>query len=490
MSGLGWIVALVAGASGAETLSLDQAVREAIERAPAVQEAVRTLEASDAGVILAHGGFDPQLSVDGGWNRSLSRQRFGQFPDPFRITSDGWDAGMTLSGMAPTGTSATFDMRMRQSTATVSLDGEDNSVLDQLFGSDQEQKTFQPSFSFSLSQELLKGIRLKSGLAQVRQAKEARTLSALQLDQARQQAIADTSRLYWTWVYRDQVARIERQGVATAEEALRVGQARVDAGRAAPVERTRLQAALVQATVEAITAENEAARARDDLLVTLGRPPGQEVDPSSVPGDVPAVALDLAQATAEARTGSLDVLVALAQVDQARSALADAKHAMLPQLTASLNGSLQGFDDTSWADSFVWLETMLPSVGVRGTLNVPLGNRAATGDKRRAAAELERAEVSAQRVVDQVSVSVAAQVRTLRTARTQVELADANLRLSEETLSAEQARYDAGRALLQDVLEAREQVERTAAEAVRARTDFRVAEVELKRLQGRLVDGL
>ena len=78
------------------------------------------------------------------------------------------------------------------------------------------------------------------------------------------------------------------------------------------------------------------------------------------------------------------------------------------------------------------------------------------------------------------------QVRALSTARRSVELADANHRLAEETLRAEEALAEVGRAIQKDVLEARTEVARTRAEAAKARTDYRLAQTELLRLQGQL----
>ena len=64
-----------------------------------------------------------------------------------------------------------------------------------------------------------------------------------------------------------------------------------------------------------------------------------------------------------------------------------------------------------------------------------------------------------------------------------------NFWLVREILQAEEARHEAGRVLLQEVLEARVQAQRAEAEAVRTRTDFRVAEVEFRRIQGLLGTG-
>ena len=67
-------------------------------------------------------------------------------------------------------------------------------------------------------------------------------------------------------------------------------------------------------------------------------------------------------------------------------------------------------------------------------------------------------------------------------------LADANQALAEETLGAEEALATAGRTLQKDVLEARTEVARTKAEALNARTQYRLDQAFLLQLQGQLTD--
>jgi outer membrane protein TolC len=80
------------------------------------------------------------------------------------------------------------------------------------------------------------------------------------------------------------------------------------------------------------------------------------------------------------------------------------------------------------------------------------------------------------------------QVRTLESARQRMDLADANVRLAIETLEAEEALFEEGRGLQKDVLEARTQVTRARAEAAKARTDHRLAQTLLLKLQGQLTE--
>jgi len=477
---------LMPGLARAERpLTYDEVVRLAAERSPGVRQAAAVAEQAEADVRAARGFFDPAFTLGGGWDRGLSRQRFGQFPEPFNLTSDAWNLDLGLQASAPTGTSASFDASVRASTVVVDASGAGGIVGD-LFGNGQTQRNYQPSFRLTLSQELLRGIRLAFNLRNVRRAASSLTAAELEQERASQQAIADAAKAYWSWFHLAKVAQNSSRSVVVAEENLRVGTAKVAAGQAAPLEATRLEAALVQARTTALEAENSAAQAADALLLLLGEAPGQSLSPASELGDAPAVQLDPTTAVEDALAGSPEILVARERLRQARLGLADSRHAMWPSLTASVTGGLQGFDDTSLGAAFTLNETMFPSIGIAGTLRVPLGNRAAAGAAQRAAAEVQLLQDALAALEGQTRAAVEQQVRLLASAARRVELTDTNVRLARETLAAEEALHAVGRTLLKDVLEARTQVERAEAEAIRARTDFRAAEVELRRLQGRL----
>lgn len=487
MKRLGMLLfALAPGLARAERpLTYDEVVRLAAERSPGVRQADAVADQAEADVRAARGFFDPAFTLGGGWDRGLSRQRFGQFPEPFNLTSDAWNLDLGLQATAPTGTSASFDASVRASTVVVDASGA-GGILGDLFGDGETQRNYQPSFRLTLSQELLRGIRLAFNLRNVRQAASSLTAAELERERASQQAVAEAAKAYWSWVHLAKVAQITQQSVVVAEENLRVGTAKVAAGQAAPLEATRLEAALVQARTTALEAENTAAQAADVLLLLLGEAPGQALAPASDPGDAPALQLDAAAAIEDALASSPEVLVARERLRQARLGLADSRHAMWPTLTASVTGGLQGFDDASLGGAFALNETMFPSIGVAGTLRVPLGNRAAAGAAQRSAAEVQRQQDALDALEAQTRAAVEQQVRLLGSAARKVELADTNVRLARETLAAEEALYAVGRALLKDVLESRTELERAQAEAIRARTDFRAAEVELRRLQGRL----
>ncbi len=64
-----------------------------------------------------------------------------------------------------------------------------------------------------------------------------------------------------------------------AQEEQRVVRARVEAGDLAPVERSRVDALVVQAETSLLSAENDARRRAIAIALVIGETPGQSVEP-------------------------------------------------------------------------------------------------------------------------------------------------------------------------------------------------------------------
>ena len=287
-----------------------------------------------------------------------------------------------------------------------------------------------------------------------------------------------------------------------AEEALRVGKLKVEAGDLAPVEETRLEAALVQAQASALDSFNASEMAANALLLVMGESADQVVVPATQPGDVPDMALDVKAATEVAMSQNLDLAVARANLDTAEIQQSTSKHGRLPTLSATVATGVSGLSNqetnalgrvTKSASPGESLGNLTgsesqPYYTVAGNFSVPLGNRAAKGDADRNGYAVYRTRSDLEELERSVAAQVEENVRALDSAKRKVELADANQHLAEVTLKAEEALSEAGRSIQKDVLEARNEVARAKAEATRARTDYRVAQVALLKLQGQLTE--
>ena len=352
----------------------------------------------------------------------------------------------------------------------------------------------------SVTQQLLKGVRMSYNLQNVTQARRGWEDATLRTEKARQDILSEVARAYWAWVYAFQQQEISEDAVVVAAEALRVGELKVEWGELAPVEKTRLQAAHVQAKSSALEANNAARETRDALLLLMGRAPGAELLPATPVGTVRDLAIDPARAVEVAQAQNVDLILAQRALEQAELDEINARHGMLPNLSATVaTGSTSqvrfadgvGEEDTDDVPSDALTDLFtepLPFVRVSGVLTVPLGNRAARTEREVAAFNVQIRRAELEEAKRSIESQVRSQVAVLTSARQRVDLADLNQRLAEETLSAEEALSEAGRTIQKDVLEARTEVSRTRAEAVKARTDYRMAYVELLKLQGQVSD--
>jgi outer membrane protein TolC len=443
-------------------------------------------------VLFAQGAFDPFYTLDGSLRRSRNLGFFQGFP--FESTSRTWQIDQSIEGTARTGTG--YNARLN-----IGRDLSDFTTDFGLGSETQRQDAFTATGTFTLSQQLLRGIRFQYNVQNVTLARAELTAAELAVESQRQEALFAAAQAYWNWVYQDALRAIAHDAVAVAQEALRVGELQVERGQLAPVEGTRLQAALVQAQQDALDAENLAEQAANLVLTTIGRNPGDHIMPATPPGDVPPTELDPVKAVEVALQQNLDLALARQQLDTAGITLANAKHGLLPTLVASGTagvGSQRCPPGTDNEDCVVgnafdavgglFAGDNQPFVQVGGVFSVPLGNRAARGSRDTAEGVVWQRGREVEDLQRTVAAQVEEQVRALQSARQRMELADTNTRLAQQTLEAEEALASAGRLIQKDVLEARTELARARAEAAKARTDYRLAQALLLKLQGQLTE--
>lgn len=488
---------LLGGAAHAERpLTYSEALRAAIEANPTLNRTSFSEQEAEASLVASQGIFDPTYSLDANWRNARFRGIDSQLGLPFEGSNRRWNLTNNLAGSFSTGTSYNLSAGLTNDSVNSTVD------LGGVESVDNEQVQFQSDASASVTQQLLKGVIAKYNLQNVTISRQSYTVAQLSTERAQQETLATAAESYWNWVYQSNLRDIGQESVTVAEEALRVGKLKVEAGELAPVEETRLEAALVQAQATALDAFNAAEMAANALLLVMGESPDQEVIPATQPGNVPDMELDAAAATEVAMNQNLDLAVARANVETAEISQTTAKHGRLPSLSATLATGVSGLSNqetnlngrvTKEASVGEALGNLTgtesqPFYSIAGNFTVPLGNRAAKGEADRTGYAVYRSRNELEELERSVAAQVEEQVRALESARRKVELADANLRLAEVTLKAEEALSDAGRSIQKDVLEARNEVARAKAEATRARTDYRVAQVALLKLQGQLTE--
>jgi multidrug efflux system outer membrane protein len=160
---------------------------------------------------------------------------------------------------------------------------------------------------------------------------------------------ADIARTYFELRETDRDVALLTEGVRLREAALKLLQARYDAGAIGALDVTRARAELAVTTSELQAARGRRERLETALAVLVGRPPSAlDVDVSSAAGHVPAVPPGLPSSLLERRH---DIVAAQASLEAANARIGVAKAAFFPrvQLTA-----LGGFEADELGDVFKW----------------------------------------------------------------------------------------------------------------------------------------
>lgn len=476
-----------ASAADPRLITYEQALDAALEQAPQLVGAQLSVDEAQAGVQSAQGQWDPNLGANLAWSPSRNRG-FIQGGIPFTSDTTFTTFGATLSGDLPTGTRYSVRSNWSASVNDVEVDFGG-------FSGPTRQEEYRAGFTFDLDQNLLRGLWPLFNSQAVVAAQTGLSQAEMVLRQRQQQVLADAAGAYWSWVYAEEQVRIAEGARQSAAEAERVGRLRANAGEIAPVDVTRLETARVQAEAAVLDARNAAAAAADRLLLSMGERPGAFVQPATARAEVAELSIDVGTAVDQALQSNLDLQLARLRAEQAEIDVRLDRHGLLPTLSANLSAGLTGQDQLDEEDNpepgfdkalTNLAEDSLPTVTLGATFSVPLGNRRARGSLAQSEARLAQRQQDVAELERTVASQVAQQVRTLNAARRRVDLADLEVRLAEQTLAAEEAREAAGRAIQRDVLDARNSVTRARGEAAKARNDYVLAVIELRRLQGTL----
>ena len=466
-----------ATASDAVSLSYEAALQAAVANNPALIGARFDVDAAEGALMAARGVFDPILGASASRNQftSESTREFGEVLSEFDSTN--WTA--SLNQTLPTGTNV--DLSWSTSSNRFRYELRDTNIV-----VEQQEPVFETRMVTTLTQNILEGHRLASNLEGVRSAMRSRDIAEASQRMAHQQTLADAASAYWNTRTQRKLADIAAMAIETALEEQRVVHAKVEQGTLAPVERTRVDAAVVQARRESLRANDAARDAEDLLLLLIGEAPGTALTLTSTPLEPTALTLDTPAIEASAIEGSPELQMARIREQNAEMARMDARHRLLPELNVNASYSLIGYDPSSSDATDELLSGDLPEWRLGATLSVPLLGRADRGQFRVQAAEAAKARSERGQAERQLRSSVRAQVRAIHAASMEIQLATANLELAQQTLEAERALTEAGRTIQKDLLESIAAVDDARIQLERSTGEYQLAVIELERLKGTL----
>ena len=265
--------------------------------------------------------------------------------------------------------------------------------------------------------------------------------------------------------------------VTAEDEQVRITGEKVKAGRSAPVDLLREQAEQAAAQQALLAVQNNAALALVSLKTALGVSQISQIALSdtleSLTGAA-ALPTDLPNALHEADTQRPELIAALRQIEAADDSVKAAQGAYAPQIYG-----------VAMADAMVGQGAGRAGYTVGLTASLPLsdgGQRRAEVDAARARLERARADaLAARQTVDQ---QTAAAWLTLQTATAQVQAANLGTAAAREGYTLAALRYNAGKSVTAERLDALAALTRAQGAAAQAKADVVIARARLQAALG------
>jgi outer membrane protein TolC len=486
--------AQTASARAARKLSVDEAVRQALEHNLGIQLAKVSPQLQDLAIAQTMTAWSPSLTATGSTTRTDT-------PNSSFLTGA---AGNEINDQRYAG-----NIGIRQATkwhgASFAL-GWDNTraTTTNLFTNFNPQ--LNSSVSFSVVQPLLRNFRIDNVKQQLEVGKKNRFSSELDV----QASIATTSRAvknaYWDLAYAIESLTVARQSLDLARESLRNNKARVEIGTMAPIDIVEAEAEVAQRDEAVIVAEAAIDRAEDTLRTLIFDPASADfwsvkIEPTDRPPFSPlAVNVDVAVAKAlESRTDLKQAQTSIEATDVSLRFLTDQT---LPEVNAQLDYGLTGLGGTqairgpgfpgpivgstqrsfgaALGDIF---QNQYPRWTLSVNVNYPLGQTSQQASLARTKLQQSQARLQLRNQQLQVATQVRDAARTLTTNQKRVGSTRASRELAERRLDAEQKKFAAGQSTSFFVFQAQRDLAQAQANELKAVLDYNKSAVDFETIQ-------
>lgn len=458
-------------------LSLETAVDLAFQRSKDLESALLSMEAAALAPERLEGAYDWAAFAETGVNRDAA-PRTSPF-EPETITTLPIVAG--LSRLFPAGTF--LDVEAGGSWFDTPFPGigfPDPANPGEVIVIPQLERGVRQHVSVTATHPIWGSTPGKSIRLQQRQIAEEAAAGAAQTAEGLEQLLAGIHRGFWAWVLAVEALENADDAVSSAEEIRQQVVRKMARGIADERDRLRAAAAVQQAVDQRLGAQRAVDQARRMVLDAVGAPGAYGSAEYDLDAEVPERSLDDVVAAAEEASLGLRALENRRESQRYVAALAD--EAVKPRLSAiarfredALFPEGNGFDDDVGFTTFLGLR-----------LDKTFGNAQAVVDRRRAQLDLRRIDAEIARTRERIRTAAAEQQAAIASARSRVRAAEELVGIQEARLREEQRNFDIGRAVLRDLIEARQQVTGARFLLDSARVSLRMASEERDILTGEM----
>jgi outer membrane protein TolC len=474
-------------------LTVDEAVRLALEHNLGIQVARVTPLVEDLGIAAAQAAWSPTFtstlqsaSNDSPNNSFLSGAQGTIISDARVVTNVGVEQTLRWGGSYSVGWDTT------RSTTT------------NLFSNFSPQ--LRSSLALSYRQPLLRGFRIDSARQALLVSEKNREIADVGL----RQTIASTTRAvrvaYWDLAYAIASLSVQRQSLELAQESLRNTRARVEIGTTPPIDIVEAEAEVATREEAAILAEAQIQTSEDVLRALIYDPDMPDfwtvrLEPSELPAFQPVVVnLDSAVRTALDRRTDLQQVKKTLESNDIN--IRSFRNETLPDVTASFDYGLTGLGGTQFLRGAgfpgpIVGQTQRGFSSVLGDLfgndypnwtaslsvSYPIGATRQQANLARARLQYSQSVTDLKNRQLQVVTEVRNAARQVQTNQKRVETTRTSRQLAERRLEAEQRKFTAGTSTSFFVFQAQRDLALARNNELRAILDYNRSTVDLETVQ-------
>ncbi len=395
----------------------------------------------------------------------------------------------------------------------------------------------QSTLFVSFSQQLLNGFGLLANTRFIRIAKNSKKIADLAFAQQVITTVTQVENFYWELVFAREDVKVKHRSVTLADKLYNDNKRQVEIGTLAPIEVVRAEAEVARASQDLIVAQTLHLQQQTLLKNAITKNP---LDPAVqpveiIPTDVavqPAQVeiLPLQDAVKEALGKRPDVLQSVVDLKNRDINSRATRNALLPTLAllgqygwTGLSGNSRTFGTPTTiagsqivdatgnpvpglfvpasATPFLGISRAglgdalgsvfgadFPTYSLQLNLTIPIRNRPAQADNARAILEQRQAETRLQQLENSVVVEVRNAQIALEQNRARVQAAQKSRILQEQTLDAEQKKYQLGASTIFFVIQAQRDLAQAQSVEVRALVDLAKAQIDFDRALGRTLE--
>jgi outer membrane protein len=364
------------------------------------------------------------------------------------------------------------------------------------------------ALNLTVTQHLLQGFGPALNYRQIRIAKNNREVADLTFKAQVITTLVAIQNLYWDLVTFNETARVKRDALAASQRLLENNKKQVEVGTMAPITVVQAEAEVASGRQALLVAETQLLQQETILKSALSRTGALNpivanahvipTDAINIPEQEAITPVQDAMTQAEASRPELAQFRILLQ--NQHIAIEGTRSELLPTLDVVgtlQNNALAGevnklFTGSAPAVFTGGYGTVLselfrrnyPNYSLAFNLNVPLRNRAAQADYINSQLQLRQQLLGIQRMENQVRVEVQNAIIALQQARAQYQAASQQRVLQEQTVDAEQKKFDVGLSTPYNVILTERDLVTAQSNQVAARSAYAKARVEVDRVTG------